>query len=87
MMFRYKEREQVEPTPLFDGLWQAYASPASLGFPLSVPSACGPYEILHLKAHLYPILILAGLFPPVKHFFIAGQTFQAFLVNLHECDN
>ena len=30
-------------------IWQAYASPASLGFPLSVPSACGSYEFFHLK--------------------------------------
>lgn len=29
--------------------WQAYKPPASLGLPLSVPSACGLYEIFHLK--------------------------------------
>ena len=31
------------------GLWQAYHSAASLGFPLSLPAACGRYEIYHLK--------------------------------------
>lgn len=30
-------------------VWQAYNSPASLGFPLSLPAACGLYEIFHLK--------------------------------------
>jgi hypothetical protein len=31
------------------GIWRAYPSPASLGLPLSVASACGRYEIYHLK--------------------------------------
>jgi hypothetical protein len=35
-----------------EALWQAYKAPASLGVPLSVPAACGLYEIFHLKEHL-----------------------------------
>ena len=51
--------------------WQAYTSPASLGFPLSVPAACGLYEIFHLKCSLYYYSsIIAGLSPLVKNRFI-----------------
>src|SRR5699024_11682716 len=35
------------------GIWQAWRSPASLGFPLSVPAACGCHEIDHLKHRPY----------------------------------
>ena len=34
-------------------IWQAWRSPASLGFPLLVPSARGCHEIYHLKYTLY----------------------------------
>ena len=35
-------------------LWQAWRTPASLGFSLSVPAACGCHEIDHLKASPLP---------------------------------
>lgn len=47
-LFSQKKRIRV--------LWQTYASPASCGFPLSVPSACGLYKFFHLKG-LYSFLI------------------------------
>ena len=56
-------------SPLFrPALWQASPSPASLGLPLSLPSACGRDELYHLKASVYPILIIAVLFGSVKDF-------------------
>ena len=49
-------------------VWQAYISPASLGFPLSVPAACGLYGFLHLKQ---PILFY-------KHYIIIIQICKEF---------
>nr|DAH05604.1 MAG TPA: hypothetical protein [Bacteriophage sp.] len=45
------------------GIWQAYHPPASLrAQPLSLPAACGRYEIYHLKCLSYPMLIIAFYF-------------------------
>ena len=57
-----QERGRRNAAPRRLALWQAYQAPASLGFPLSLPSACGRYEIYHLKAPTYPTLIIAALF-------------------------
>ena len=35
-----------------DNYMAGVAAPASLGFPLSIPAACGRYEIYHLKQSL-----------------------------------
>ena len=48
--------------------WQAWRSPASLGFPLSVPSACGCHEIDHLKMPYHSTRTIAQLFRFVKNF-------------------
>lgn len=70
------------------GLWQAHVSPASLGFPLSVPAACGSCEIFHLKAlSSYPTLIIPILFAFVKNHFIAQYTIPFLIINLHKCNN
>ncbi len=59
-------------------LWQAWRSPASLGFPLSIPSACGCHEIDHLKVPPYPMYIITCLVSFVKHFFCSQVTFVSF---------
>ena len=62
-------------------LWQAYHPPASLGLPLSIPSACGRYEIYHLKVPSYPTHIVAQLFCLVKNLFILNQSFPFLFSN------
>ena len=44
-----KNRAPVHGFHQISGIWQASPSPASLGFPLSVPAACGRDEIYNLK--------------------------------------
>jgi hypothetical protein len=63
------------------GLWQAYHPPASLGLPLSLPSACGRYEIYHLKVLFYPTRIIPKLFCLVKNLFILDQTPPLFILD------
>lgn len=57
----------------------------SQGFPLSVPAACGLYEIFHLKrSFCYGMFILPELFPLVKHDFIAKQSLPILFINLQK---
>ena len=72
---------------LFVGLRQAYQAPASLGSPLSMPSACGRYEIYHLEVLPYSIQIIALRFIFVKYSFIFDQPMPFFFTNLHKCDD
>ena len=64
------------------GIWQAWRSPASLGFPLSVPAACGCHEIDHLKHRSYPMYSIPRLFFFVKNFALAEQTAQALCADM-----
>ena len=58
------------------------------GLPLSVPAACGLYEIFHLKCSLYYYSsIIAGLSPLVKDRFIPNQTIPILFVNLHKSND
>ena len=68
-------------------LWQAWRSPASLGLPLSVPSACGCHEIVHLKEPLYSTVSIAVLFGFVKDFLGAQITPISLFLNFQECDH
>src|SRR5699024_6732194 len=58
------------------GIWQAWRSPASLGFPLSVPAACGCHEIDHLKHRPYPMYSITQLFFFVKNFTLTEQSVE-----------
>lgn len=82
-----QERGRRNAAPRRLALWQAYQAPASLGFPLSLPSACGRYEIYHLKAPTYPTLIIAALFRIVKDLFIFGQAPPFFFPYFEERDH
>ena len=81
---KIQERDRKMRPLCRSALWQAYQSPASLGLPLSLPSACGRYEIYHLKAPTYPTLIIAALFRFVKDFFVFNQPPPLFLPNFHK---
>ena len=50
--YTWKSRGFLLGSSYWVALWQAWRSPASLGFPLSVPAACGCHEIDHLKEKL-----------------------------------
>ncbi len=54
---RHKKRGRISAAPHGMDIWQAYPSPASLGSPLSIPAACGRYELYHLKCPSYPMLL------------------------------
>ena len=58
---RHKKRGRISAAPHGMDIWQAYPSPASLGSPLSIPAACGRYELYHLKCPSYPMFIVARL--------------------------
>ena len=55
--------------------------------PLSVPAACGRYEIYHLKYPSYPILIITLLFTFVKDIPVAQVLLVALFIYGHHCDN
>ena len=61
-------------------LWRASPSPASLGFPLSIPSACSRDELYYLKEPPYLSMhMIPPLFAFVKDFFVAEQSVPFFL--------
>src|SRR5699024_9803158 len=56
-------------------------------FPLSVPAACGRYEIYHLKYRPYPMTIIAKLFVSVKDAPVAKVLPPAFPAYGHKRDD
>ena len=55
--------------------------------PLSLPSACGRYEIYHLKCFSYPMFILSQRFTFVKNFPISQILAITLFIYGHEGDN
>ena len=71
-----------------EAVWQAYHSPASLGFPLSSHRRVDGYEILHLKQPLVLWYLNNNTFISfVKNSFISNQTAPFFFIYFHKGNN
>ena len=70
-----------------DNYMAGVAAPASLGFPLSVPAACGCHEIDHLKYLSYPMFRIPHLSLFVKYLTLTQKTTEAFLADAPHRDN
>ena len=82
-----RKRPRWGASRLKKSTWQAYRSPASLGEdPLSVPAACGLYEIFHLKCSYCTFIVSNGV-AAVKDCFVSEEAVPFFAVDLHEGDD